>query len=126
MNNFFRTVGPFIIVFLVANFLAHLCYDFAHPETRGFWEHNPWANLGIAIVTVTLAVHLAGKEIRAKRLLKRNTRLCSLIVIVKGLYQCGRRQEADAAYGLYRRIKAATTEVEEDRLASQFTDLYGT
>ena len=125
MNSFFRSVGPFVIVLLVVNFVGHLCYDLAHPEMWGDWEHNPWLSLGVAVVVVPLAVHLARKELRVRRQMKRNARLCSLIVIVKGLFQCGRRREAEEAYELYRRIKAATTEAEEAMLAKQFLDLYG-
>ena len=44
--------------------------------------------------------------------------------IVKELFRSGRCEEAEKAYALYHRVKAAASEREEDKLAKQFSDLY--
>ena len=104
--------------------LIVLHYDTTHPEIWCDWKHDPRWSAPAAVVFVPLLVWMYIVEEHEWRRDKRNARLLSMILIVKELFQAGRREEAEKAYALYHRIKAAASQREEDTLAKQFSDLY--
>ena len=126
MKRLSRVFNALFFLSLSVWFLFVLHHDTTHPETWCDWKHDPRWSAPAAVVVVPLLVwmYLVGE--REWRRDKRGARLLSMILIVKGLYQAGRREEADGAYSLYYRVKAAASQREEDALAKQFSDLYHT
>lgn len=104
--------------------LIVLHYDTTHPEIWCDWKHDPrWSAPAIAVFVPLLVWAYIGGEREWQRE-RRKARLESTIKIVKELFRAGRCEEAEKAYSLYHRIKAAGSQREEDALAKQFSDLY--
>ena len=124
MKRLSRVFNALFFLSLSVWFLFVLHHDTTHPEIWCDWKHDPRWSAPAAVVVVPLLVwmYLVGE--REWRRDKRDARLLSMILIVKELFQAGRREEADKAYALYHRVKAAASEREEDALAKQFSDLY--
>jgi hypothetical protein len=127
MRNLVTVVYVLVTVLVPVGLLCNLCYDLAHPELWSDWQHDPRLYGIPAIVLGPLFVWFYVRDRRkAIRWEARNARLDSMLAVVKRLLLTGQREEGDEAYSLYHRFKAAGNKQEEDRLAKQFTDLYGT
>jgi hypothetical protein len=127
MRKFVTAVYVVVTVLVPVGFLANLCYDLAHPETWCDWKHDPRLYGTMAIVLGLPFLWSCIRDHRkAQRMEKRNARLDYMLAIVKRLLVTGQREEGDKAYALYHRVEAARSEADEDNLAKQFSDLYGT
>lgn len=105
--------------------LTIFVYDLTHPEIWGDWKHNPkWSGPAAAIfVPLVIWVYVSSEHDRRRRE-RRHARLESTIRVVKDLYKAGRNREAEKAYSLYHRIRAAVSQREEDALAKEFSDMF--
>jgi hypothetical protein len=56
---------------------------------------------------------------------RRAGRLISISYVVEKLFNSGRSREAQEAYQLYQRVRAARNKADEDKLANQFSETFG-
>jgi hypothetical protein len=64
MEKFFAVVGAVGMLLLPVGFLICLCYDLAHPDTRGDWQHDPRLYGTLAIVVIPLIAWIVIREHR--------------------------------------------------------------
>jgi hypothetical protein len=127
MRKLCTAVNVLVTVLVPVGFLVNLCYDLAHPELWCDWQHDPRLYGTLAIVVIPPILWIGVRTHRSVlRLQKRNARLNRMLEVVKDLLRAGQCADAEKAYALYHRVKAAGNEQEADSLANRFADLYGT
>lgn len=126
MEKFYAVVGALSMVLLPVAFAMNLCYDLGHPELWSDWQHDPRIYGTVAILVLPLLLWLWARKYRKQQWMERRAgRLISIGNVVEKLFNSGRSREAQEAYRLYQRVRAARNKAEEDKLANQFSETFG-
>jgi hypothetical protein len=121
VEKLYAVVGAVSMVLLPVAFVISLCYDLGHPERWSDWQHDPRIYGTAAILVLPPLLWLWARAHRKQqRMERRSGRLISIANVVEKLFNSGRSEEAQEAYRLYQRVRAAKNEAEEGKLANQF------
>jgi hypothetical protein len=119
-------VEKLIMVLLPVAILISLCYDLGHPERWSDWQHDPRIYGTAAILVLPPLLWLWARADRKQQWMEtRHGRLLSISYVVEKLAKSGWNQEAEEAYQLSQRVRAARNKAEEDKLANQFSETFG-